>query len=210
MNLGTAIFLSAVLLSSVALFIATKDRWNWKRIALWGLAPVIGVPLVGALGLYAYSYYSDMSRSQTVFWDIPLDATESDIKFLKGAPIEVLDKDRWVYRPENSTSPETKSQHIVAFRDGKIWYVMYFGSRSAFAPSLQRIRYGSSLQEVTEKFGGPSYVSISEDALDRLLSFEHYNVEGCRWYRKGTLGLISIQNQRRTQLTLSSAGRILA
>jgi len=34
MSVGTAIFFSAVLLAFVALYIATKDRWNWKKI-LW-------------------------------------------------------------------------------------------------------------------------------------------------------------------------------
>jgi hypothetical protein len=33
MEIGTAIFLSSVMLGTIALYIATMDRWPWKRVA---------------------------------------------------------------------------------------------------------------------------------------------------------------------------------
>jgi hypothetical protein len=36
-ELGTAIFLSALVLGVVGLYAVTKDRWNWRKIAFWSL-----------------------------------------------------------------------------------------------------------------------------------------------------------------------------
>ena len=48
MSLEASIFLSAMLVSLVALFIATKDRWNWKKLILWfsvGVASLVAPQL---------------------------------------------------------------------------------------------------------------------------------------------------------------------
>src|SRR5215471_21450216 len=96
MSLGTSIFLSSLVLAFVALFIATKDRWSWKKIILW---PFAGLILI-ASGSWVYSTIEARPKIQTSFWDIPLGATEGDVKFLKGAPdamSKTKDKDTWEY-----------------------------------------------------------------------------------------------------------------
>jgi hypothetical protein len=50
-SVGTAIFLAAIMLSSVALYGLTKDRWNWKlAFANFGRMLLI----LGALILLVY------------------------------------------------------------------------------------------------------------------------------------------------------------
>ena len=39
MGLGTAIFLSAVMLSAVALYGLTMDRWDWRQLLLRHVLP---------------------------------------------------------------------------------------------------------------------------------------------------------------------------
>jgi hypothetical protein len=177
MSLGTSVFMSAVLLSIVVLFIATKDRWNWKKLASWLFGVAVAVPLVAVLGLYAYSYIAELPKAQLFFWDIPLGATESDVKFFKGAPTEIPDKDHWVYKEEKNRSSDDKLQYLVEFKEGKVRSVLVFtSSHFLYAPELQGIRHGASQQQVIEKFGSPSHVSISEDDLTRILSFEQFNL----------------------------------
>ena len=93
MTLGTGIFLAAIVMSLTALFIATKDRWNWKKILLWPL----GICVAGGLAMWGYIEYdnrADEARAiekkgptvQSSFWDIPLGATQDDVFFKKGKP----------------------------------------------------------------------------------------------------------------------------
>jgi len=59
MSLGTAIFLSAVMLSAVALYGLTMDRWNWKR-ALGEFGRML--LFLGALILFVLTVNQIMSR----------------------------------------------------------------------------------------------------------------------------------------------------
>ena len=38
MSLGTGIFLSALVVSAVVLFLGTKDRWDWPRLSRMAVA----------------------------------------------------------------------------------------------------------------------------------------------------------------------------
>lgn len=84
MSLGTSIFLSSVVLAIAAIFIATKDRWNWKKLTLWS----VGAGCLIALVAYAYTSIQQRPKKETSFGDIPLGATKADVKFLKGEPTE--------------------------------------------------------------------------------------------------------------------------
>lgn len=90
MTLGTGIFLAAIVMSLTVLFIATKDRWNWKKILLWPL----GICVAGGLAMWGYIEYQKRFPAKpepTVhnsFWDIPLGATPDDVVFKKGKPTQ--------------------------------------------------------------------------------------------------------------------------
>ena len=174
MSLGTSILIASIIVSVVALFIATKDRWNWKKIA-WRF---LGLPLlllaIAAGGWYAYSLIPTQPKPQVVFWDIPLRATKSDVKFLKGAPTKTLDNDRWVYEKTKTSSGEDDFDYAVGFREGKVRYILCF--RSDACTSLEGVGHGASYNTVVDTFGSPSSVSNSEDDLIRLLSFDRFNV----------------------------------
>jgi len=84
--LGLSILLSTFLLSLVALFIATRDRWNWKKIALWlTIGPLALVLVIGILA-GIFWYVGNLPKAQTEFWEIVLDSTKDDVRFLKGNP----------------------------------------------------------------------------------------------------------------------------
>jgi hypothetical protein len=160
MSLGTSIFFSSVLLASVALYIATKDRWSWKRIILWPLAGLILI----ACALWTYNTITQRAKVQTAFWNIPLGATKSDVKFLKGAP-KVLpndkDQDTWEYLTEDTALKQWEYVYRVGFKNDKVWLIEYFASRNrTYGPGIQGIDLGDTLEKITEKFGSPSRVSL--------------------------------------------------
>jgi hypothetical protein len=171
MSVGTGIFFSALFLGIVALYIATKDRWSWKKLLLWPSVALLTLGAATGGGFYVYHTWQDRPKVQQEFWGVRLRASMADLKFAKGAPTKQLDADTWIY----DAGPTDRGFYVVRFKNGKVRFVMYDG-RSFYAPTVQGINGYSSAEQITEKFGAPSYVSRSKDKLKRTLSYDAFNV----------------------------------
>jgi hypothetical protein len=174
MSLGLSIFLSAVLLGIIALYIATRDRWNWKKIILWPVSVLLAVSLSIGLYLYVKSLIESRPHVQASFWGLSLDTTKDDVTFVKGKPTKVQDGDRWIYEEKESSSERVDS-YTVQFRDEKVRFVAYAGDTS-WKADLQGYWLHASSERIVEKFGNPSDVSKSEDSLNRIFSYSKYNI----------------------------------
>ena len=93
MTVGDGIFYSVLLLSFVALYIATRDRWNWRKIGFRLFGGVIGILVIGGGAVYLYYIYEELPRKETSFWGIQLGISKSDVRFLKGNPSEAKIRD---------------------------------------------------------------------------------------------------------------------
>lgn len=187
MELGTGVFLSAVFLGTVALFIATKDRWNWKKILLWPLAVIVGLAVIGGSIAYIYQQYKDHPRKLTELWGISLNDTAGDVKFKKGEPTRRLDNDLWVYRPYQTI----EGDYVVYFKNDRVSSVIYFGPMHN-GPSVQGVGHYDSPQELDAKLGLPSYVSRSKDELRRAYSYEKFNI--VVHFEEGKMSALGIYN----------------
>ena len=177
MSLVLFILLSFLILAVTLLFLATKDRWNWRKIILWPNLIGTTLAILGVASFYFYSVVSDWPQVQTSFWEISLDSSKEDIRFKKGEPT-IFSYERWRYVVDINAIDDTIASYDIIFKDKKLWAVMYFqhlSSRSG-KPTLQKIGVGTTLEQVIEKFGSPSHVSNSKDDLMRIISFEKYNV----------------------------------
>jgi len=183
MNLGLSIFLSSIFLGIIVLFIATKDRWNWKKIIIRLLVGTICVGVLAVAGNFIYEKHSDYRIKHKIpdspevmnsFWDIPLDSTQEDIKFLKGKPSEILEDDDWVYKSDKNSSYD-KYVYLIRFKDGKIRFIVCITDES-FLSGIQGISSNSSSENIINKFGEPTNISVSEDGLSRIYSFDKYHV----------------------------------
>jgi len=94
MEIGTGIFLSAIFLGFIALFISTKDRWKWKKILLilLGLPIIIGLLVWG--GITSYEWFKETFppavKKQNGINQIMLGMTKDEILYAKGQPSELL------------------------------------------------------------------------------------------------------------------------
>ena len=177
MSVGDAIFLSAVLLSCVGLFAATKDRWNWKRLVKWAVGGPMLLGVIAGLCVWGYVSYQDRPTAQTSFFDIPMGATRADVRFTKGAPSEIAkdDSDVWIYKRGTTDRPDT-SAYVVRFKAEKMRYVQYFSVTDEHAnPWLQGFTKGTPYDRVISVLGQPSHTATSRDGLEKILSFEKYN-----------------------------------
>ena len=171
MELGTGIFLSAIILGTVAIFIATKDRWSWKKIVLWPLGIIVGLAVIGGSITYLYQQYEDRPRKLTELWGVSLNESAGDVKFKKGEPTRRVDNDLWVYRPYQTI----EGDYVVYFRNDRVRSVIYFGPMYN-GPSVHGVGNYDSPQELDAKLGPPSYVSRSKDELRRAYSYEKFNI----------------------------------
>lgn len=171
MELGTGIFLSAIFLGTVALFIATKDRWNWKKILLWPLGVVVALAVVGGSIAYLYQKYEDRPRKLTELWGVSLGDAASEVKFKKGEPTTRLENDFWVYRPYQTM----EGDYVVYFKDDRVRSIIYFGPMYN-GPTVHGVGHYDSPLELDAKLGSPSYVSRSKDDLRRAYSYDQFNV----------------------------------
>jgi len=202
MSLGAGIFLSAIFLGLIALFIATRKEWGWKKIISWNwkkiisrtaivFAVIASLMLLAAIVVYVDSKIAEKPKVQKSFWGLTLDSTKEDIKFLKGAPTKE-EKDNWHYE---STYKEGKYYYYnynydIIFRDNKIRVIVT--SDVDKQGGIQGINYGDSYEKVIEKFGNPSNISRSHDDLARVFSYEKYNVFFA--FEKGRVILFGIYN----------------
>src|SRR5688572_14402069 len=90
MSIGFGIFLSAAMISSVLLFIATKNMWPWKKILIRSMVGTLIFCLVCGISIFLYSWYSKKPKSQKTLWGLKLGSTAEDVIFLKGSPISRL------------------------------------------------------------------------------------------------------------------------
>ena len=116
MNLGLAIFLSAVFLGTVALYIATMDRWNWKKIIIRPLLGGLLLVVLSGVGLLLWVYWPQAEKTTRtvrleelgpfplfnlagdIVTKVPLGSSKADVRFLKGEPTETSKvPDRWRY-----------------------------------------------------------------------------------------------------------------
>lgn len=177
MTIGTGIFLSSVFLGLIALFIATKDRWNWgkglKKMALWSGA--IGVVL--GLSIWAYSKWEERRwetadlRPQVVtrLKEISIGEKLSDVVFRHGA-FEKYERDADTvkkYHGDEDYRHKDKGLSITV-REGIVTVVTYSCEKDkkshevgasisweeATGLTINGIRCNDSGDKIKELFGG--------------------------------------------------------
>jgi len=86
MELGTGIFVSSLFLGTVALFLFTKDRWNWKKVSLYVFGLPFTVILIGGGGYYVYYQYEQRPTAQTEYMGLKLGMSKEDVLARWGLP----------------------------------------------------------------------------------------------------------------------------
>lgn len=174
MSVGTGIFLSSIFLGFIILFVFTKDRWKWKKIALWTVGVLVSLVGVFAGWIYVDSYLSGLPKLQQAYWDIPIAAKKGDVRLLKGKPSQELQE----LEDRNPTLVYTSggASYWAAFKGDSLIFVACTAEDSWRCERLQGIGIGDSYREIKDKFGEPSHISISSDELTRMVSYEDYGV----------------------------------
>lgn len=110
MELGEGVFLGFVLVALTILYVQTKDRWNWKRVASWsvGVVVVIGGSAAGFSWWWDHTPHPPSYPEPeyvTSFLDLEVGASKTDVLFREGEPdAKFIAPDKpdelWAYGPD--------------------------------------------------------------------------------------------------------------
>jgi hypothetical protein len=112
------------------------------------------------------------------FFDVQLGASPADVRFALGNPDDIVGEEnkRWAYHV-GDIDAKRSAMYFVRFRDGRVAEVFYLASRNSYsAPNFLGFTHGSDYSAVLERLGPPSFTSVTEDELTRMLSYEKLNV----------------------------------
>lgn len=191
MGIGFSIFLFSLFLGLIILFIATKDRWNWKKIIFRPSILILSLSLLATIGIISYIKISNLPKEISTFWGISLGSTKEDVKLVKGEPSKQLSwPGYWLYVFEDKIDKRDNYLYRIDFKDDKVVSVLYMHYGYYFSDSdscwsfwwittprsLQGIQIGDNLEKITKKFGKPSHISVSGNKLERIYSFSKYKL----------------------------------
>lgn len=173
MELGTGIFLAAIVISITVLFIATKDRWNWKKIALVAFGLFVVAPALGLLGIFIHDHQTSdpAPKPTTSYWGIDFDASADDVVFLKGQPKEKKD-DFWTYNVDDGLY---NYEVLIGFKNGRVNFVSALGASIPYDLRLHGLGLGSPVSEVVAKLGAPQNPKKSAVEGYRVYNYEALN-----------------------------------
>lgn len=182
MTTGEGIFWGLAFVGLIWLYVATKDRWKWKRIMKWiGIALLI--PVVGFGGWWGWMTWVDSQpRLELALYGITIGDSMDDVLYKKGKPDReekdcpkdtpnCTDGALWTYTTDDLT-------YIVSFDQSRAMWVAA-NSRDGKRYSLPTFRGMSNYwgqAEVEELYGQPTNVSVNAEKTQRLISFVKYGV----------------------------------
>ena len=169
MSASAVVLLSAVIIGIVALYLGTRDHWNWTRLT----RRVILVLMLLVGGVAGWIYWSSRPPTSPVseFWGISLGASKGDVLFLKGEPSEIIESGAWLYAPDRS-----RTYHLLFGNEDEIIRLLVDSERGfGGAASLFGIRTGFDSQRLVERLGEPTRVVRLSNDLRRAYLYAHLN-----------------------------------
>ena len=170
MDLGTGLFLGLFFIGLIWLYIATLQRWRWKRIATFAIAII----LISSVSLIAWSeinkYLESRPQVEEQLWDLKPLMTMNEVLFRKGEPIHKY-KDGWLWEYGSLA-------YVVRFDDGRIWAIEVhaMSNEKPDLPSIQGINHTSTQEDIERRFGKPDNVSNDKNHTRRQINYLEYGV----------------------------------
>ncbi|PUE09505.1 hypothetical protein B9Z51_11670 [Limnohabitans sp. T6-5] len=172
MGTGTGLFAVGAAIAIVALIVATRSKWNWRKFAVPSLAIFVGVFAIGGASIWAWDWYSNRPTKQSELWDVKIGDTVKDVRFKRGIPAK---EDV----PESGLSYDYVADEMnatVRFKNEKVRGVILHGANVNSVHFLQGIGIGGHSKEITERFGSDVVITSSRSGLKRLYAYPQYQI----------------------------------
>lgn len=168
MSIGLGIFLGAVFLGTVFLYVKTSERWNWRKGArrlFVSLGVLVAIGALTGVGLWAYHEWEQRPQLVNSLKDISIGERFSDVVFRHGA----FDRRETLgdagAKPENSEIWESKALRLrPSVRNGLVVTISYDCNRESFDfTDVNGILCGDSGDKILKTFGDKVRVQCLRD-----------------------------------------------
>jgi len=209
MSLGTAVFLSSLVLASVILYAITKDRWRWRRIIVRAALALAAIAvLTGTVFSGLYFWNLPVGR-QTEYAGLRLGVSPDEVLYVKGYPAVVLVTDAPASEDNPSVVRTSDLEIGKRVQDYQYWGYedddrnitvvfnpektavfairCYSRDRLGRCPSIAGVFDGDSEQEVIRKLGLPDSSPIRDG--NKFLRYDSIGITLVELAREQVYGL---------------------
>lgn len=198
MTTGEGIFYGLVFIGLILLYVVTRDRWKWRKIAKW-TSVVMLLPVIAAGTWAGYSrYMEDQPKVQSEFWGVSPGVPKSELIFLKGKPTR--DDDGSLTYESDATNV---TYLVVLNKSGNVRSVLATApfDKSYSLPTIQGVSNYSTISDIESKFGKADSASSNKDGTRRLYCYLKYGI--VVGMEKGTVIAVGILNPKEGPLEFS-------
>jgi len=206
MSLGLGVFLGALFLGTVTLYLKMRTIWNWRaiwrRIGLVGLGIIVLVAAATG-GLVGYEKWQDRPQVVTTLEGVSLGERMSDVVFRHGQ-----------FKPDTTDGEKDGSERFVSdekrmvlfVRGGAVENVIYLCKDKTDYASAGKVACGARGEEIINRYGGGVRVQCyvkKESDLDQLRRVYDVVDFGVRYYlqQNEVIGLSVMGKQRLSEAT---------
>ena len=195
MSVGTGIFLGLLSLGLVYLYVQTREKWNWKKIAK-GFGFVCAALLILVVGTIGYflvpDWWGNRPRPVSEYASLRFGMSMDEVLYIKGLPSHVLGPTIKDFREiiDQKEIPEGKSirnydawawdsdleRLDVGFdkENGNVRRIACYSTKRYGCPGLLGMRIGISEEDVVARLGKPSTEELS--GVTKKLGYGKYNL----------------------------------
>ena len=177
----------------ILLYLITRDRWSWWRIAQGLSVGTLIVGLIGVVagGIYVWDKFAPVSK-QTEYAGLRLGMTRDQVKSIKGDRSAIAGKDHSSYEAEGMGRID------LGFGPGETGLIVInchsTDHYSNGCPAIAGIVDGSKEEEVIQKFGKPDIVRIAVAPIGGgAMNYLYYKNPGVHfWLERGQVHTLGI------------------
>lgn len=179
MQIGTGVFLSAVLLSLTVLIVVTQDKWDWwgffKRTSLWAAVVLV----ITGSAFVAINYANRRPKKETALCGIHLGDSVKDVIFRFGKPDKYSTDTDWHYsESERQFDGTVHDTHDVGirFHNGLVQFISLSVGPEHLGTGVNSIALRDP-GEMVVKVYGPDYTILStRDGYTRIYSYPKFDI----------------------------------
>jgi len=174
MILRLAFFSMVIVAGLLAFYFLTRKKWNWSGVS-GSLTIALTAVFLIPIGMFIWVSYENRLQLINNLDGITLGSQSADLRFLKGDPLLVVDKENQqvLWRYENPINPGNFTD--VYLKNDQVIEISFLG-KCKFCNQVSGFGVGTHYNDILKRFGEPSDIEDLRNNLRRRINYPEYQV----------------------------------